>query len=150
MGRSATAASPTAESSRSASDAGTPARAAAQRRCRRPVWPGFAASVASNMPIRREGLGHACGHNLIAIAGVATACAVRAALVQHDIPGSVVLLGTPGEEGGGGKVLLLERGAYAGMDACLMCHPAPGPPWSASLSACLAIQRVVVEFHGHT
>jgi len=42
------------------------------------------------------GVGHACGHNLIAIAGVAVACAVRAAMVKHDIPGKVVLLGTPG------------------------------------------------------
>lgn len=58
--------------------------------------------------------------------------------------------GGVGEEGGGGKVILLEKGAYEGMDACLMCHPAPGPPFSASLSACLAIQRLVVEYHGHT
>lgn len=42
------------------------------------------------------GIGHACGHNLIAIAGVAVALAVKAALIQHDIPGKVVLLGTPG------------------------------------------------------
>ena len=43
------------------------------------------------------GIGHACGHNLIAIAGVAVACAVKAALDKHDIAGSVVLLGTPGK-----------------------------------------------------
>ena len=43
------------------------------------------------------GVGHACGHNLIAIAGVAIACAIRDALVKHDIPGTVVLLGTPGK-----------------------------------------------------
>jgi len=82
------------------------------------------------------GVGHACGHNLIAIAGVAVALAAKAALIEHDIPGKVVLLGTPGilyslfcvhdvqkktaEEGGQGKVILLERGAYKGMDACVM------------------------------
>lgn len=83
------------------------------------------------------GIGHACGHNLIAIAGVAVACAVKAALVKFDIAGAVVLLGTPGtetiyalgfcsdmslsgEEGGAGKAILLERGAYQGLDACLM------------------------------
>ncbi|KAJ8489872.1 hypothetical protein ONZ51_g2665 [Trametes cubensis] len=93
------------------------------------------------------GIGHACGHNLIAIAGVAVACAVKAALDKHDIAGSVVLLG---EEGGAGKAILLERGAYEGLDACLMCHPAPGPPYSASLSGCLARQRIDVEFTGHT
>ncbi|SRR6266404_3414064 len=87
------------------------------------------------------GIGHACGHNLIAIAGVAVAVAVKAALIKYDIPGKVILLGTPGmhsshvrwrgcgikakeitaEEGGQGKVILLEKGAYKGMHACLMC-----------------------------
>jgi hypothetical protein len=42
------------------------------------------------------GIGHACGHNLIAMAGVAVALALRAALEKHDVPGTVVLLGTPG------------------------------------------------------
>lgn len=94
------------------------------------------------------GVGHACGHNLIAIAGVAVACAVKAVLEKHNIDGKVVLLGTPGkflsylgsdvsrkrecftirlylaEEGGRGKVQLLEGGAYEGMDACVMyIHP---------------------------
>ncbi|KAI0634093.1 hypothetical protein C8Q77DRAFT_1055258 [Trametes polyzona] len=96
------------------------------------------------------GIGHACGHNLIAIAGVAVACGVKAALAQFNISGTVVLLGTPGEEGGAGKAILLEKGAYEGIDACVMCHPAPGPPLSASLSSCLARQRIDVEFHGHT
>ncbi|OCH92754.1 hypothetical protein OBBRIDRAFT_726149 [Obba rivulosa] len=96
------------------------------------------------------GIGHACGHNLIAIAGVAVACAIKRAMEKHDISGSVVLLGTPAEEGGGGKIILLDRGAYDGMDACLMCHPAPGPPHSASLNSCLARQSIEVEFFGHT
>ncbi|EKM56702.1 uncharacterized protein PHACADRAFT_183302 [Phanerochaete carnosa HHB-10118-sp] len=96
------------------------------------------------------GVGHACGHNLIAISGVAVACAIREALIKHDIAGTVVLLGTPAEEGGGGKIILLDKGAYEDMDACLMCHPAPGPPYSASLSSCLSIQRIQAEFHGHT
>ncbi|TBU24297.1 aminoacylase 1-like protein 2 [Dichomitus squalens] len=96
------------------------------------------------------GIGHACGHNLIAIAGVAVAIAVKSAMEKFDISGSVVLLGTPAEEGGSGKAILLEQGAYEGMDACLMCHPAPGPRWSASLSSCLALQRLIVEFSGHT
>lgn len=95
------------------------------------------------------GIGHACGHNLIAIAGVAVALAVRAALETHDIPGTVILLGTPAE-GGGGKAIFLEKGAYEGMAACLMCHPAPGPKHSASLSSCLARQILEVEFFGHT
>lgn len=67
------------------------------------------------------GIGHACGHNLIAVAGCAAAIGVASALRQHKIPGKVVLLGTPAEEGGGGKVKLLDAGAYEGMTACLMC-----------------------------
>ncbi|KAF8153051.1 hypothetical protein B0H34DRAFT_800308 [Crassisporium funariophilum] len=97
-----------------------------------------------------KGIGHACGHNLIGMSGVAVACAIKAALERHDIPGKVVLLGTPAEEGGSGKVILLEKGAYEGMDACLMCHPAPGPIGSVSLSSCLALQRLTVEYRGHT
>lgn len=96
------------------------------------------------------GVGHACGHNLIAIAGVAVSLAVKAALIEHDIPGKVVLLGTPAEEGGQGKVILLEKGAYKGMDACVMCHPAPGPEHGVSLSSSLSLQRISVEYSGHS
>ncbi|KAI6020158.1 hypothetical protein PISMIDRAFT_675148 [Pisolithus microcarpus 441] len=96
------------------------------------------------------GIGHACGHNLIGIAGVAIACAAKAAMQKLAIDGKVILLGTPGEEGGFGKVELWEKGAYEEMDACLMCHPAPGPPYSVSLSSCLAMVKLQVDFVGHT
>jgi metal-dependent amidase/aminoacylase/carboxypeptidase family protein len=85
-----------------------------------------------------------CGHNLIAIAGVGIALAIRHALQVHDVPGKVVLLGTPGksicyghrlrkelnisptaEESGGGKIVLLERGGYKDMDLCVMCDILP-------------------------
>jgi len=84
------------------------------------------------------GIGHGCGHNLIAVSGVGVALAIRAALRVHDIPGKVILLGTPGErshprsaddvadarytaeECGGGKAILLQRGGYEEMDFCLM------------------------------
>lgn len=96
------------------------------------------------------GIGHACGHNLIAIAGIAVACGLKAAMEKWDIPGKIVLLGTPAEEGGCGKVRMLEQGGYEGMDICLMCHPAPGPPHGMSLSGSLALTRIQVEFIGHT
>jgi metal-dependent amidase/aminoacylase/carboxypeptidase family protein len=66
------------------------------------------------------GIGHACGHNLIAISGCAAAIGVATALNKYNIAGKIVLLGTPAEEGGGGKTELLALGAYKGMDACLM------------------------------
>ncbi|KAJ7056988.1 hypothetical protein C8F01DRAFT_1152972 [Mycena amicta] len=100
--------------------------------------------------INSEGVGHACGHNLIAIAGVAVACAIKAVFEKFNISGKIQLLGTPAEEGGSGKGKLLDAGAYKDMDACLMCHPAPGPIGSVSLSSCLALERIQVEYFGHT
>ncbi|KAF8306775.1 hypothetical protein DL93DRAFT_2172001 [Clavulina sp. PMI_390] len=86
------------------------------------------------------GIGHACGHNLIAIGGVAGALGVKAALEKTGTPGTVILLGTPAEEGGYGKVHLIERGAYKPMHACLMMHPAPGPKHSFGTGPSRAIQ----------
>ncbi|KAJ6613597.1 hypothetical protein B0H10DRAFT_1805128 [Mycena sp. CBHHK59/15] len=97
-----------------------------------------------------QGVGHACGHNLIAISGVAVACAIKAVFEKFNISGKIQILGTPAEEGGSGKVKLLESGAYKEMDACLMCHPAPGPKGSVSLTSCLALERIEVEYFGHT
>lgn len=66
-------------------------------------------------------IGHACGHNLIAAGGVGAF--VGAAEVAAQIGGEVVLLGTPAEEGGGGKIKLIEAGAFEGASAALMFHP---------------------------
>ncbi|KAF8529396.1 hypothetical protein JB92DRAFT_2861856 [Gautieria morchelliformis] len=96
------------------------------------------------------GIGHACGHNLIAIAGVGVALGVKAAMEAHDIAGEIVLLGTPAEEGGGGKIILLDRGGYDDMDVCIMCHPGPGSDPMFDIPHCLAIQIIEIEFFGHT
>jgi amidohydrolase len=69
------------------------------------------------------GMGHACGHNVIA--AIAVGAGIAAARVADDVGLTVSVLGTPAEERGGGKVLLLERGAFAGVHAALMVHPAP-------------------------
>lgn len=92
------------------------------------------------------GIGHACGHNLIAVAGVAAALGTARALEACKLPGRIVLLGTPAEEGGGGKCFLLKDGAYADMDACFMVHPAP----FHGLGSSLAIKRVTVTYRGRT
>jgi len=68
-------------------------------------------------------IGHACGHNVIAAAAVGAAIGLAAVADELDV--RVVLLGTPAEEGGGGKILLLERGAFDGIHAALMIHPGP-------------------------
>src|SRR5947199_9769837 len=69
------------------------------------------------------GIGHACGHNLIA--AIAVGAGIAAARVADDVGLTVSVVGTPAEERGGGKVLLLERGAFAGIHAAMMVHPAP-------------------------
>ena len=69
-------------------------------------------------------IGHACGHNLIAEAGLAAGLGIKAALESSEIhPGRVTILGTPAEEGGSGKVLLLNNGAFSDVDVALMIHP---------------------------
>ena len=73
---------------------------------------------------RCPGIGHACGHNIIATAGLGAGLA--AAALADELGGRVVILGTPAEEGGGGKVKMIERGAFDGVDAALMVHPAGG------------------------
>jgi len=71
------------------------------------------------------GIGHACGHNVIAAMSVGAALA--AARVADDVGLTVSVIGTPAEEIGNraGKILLLERGAFAGVHAAMMAHPAP-------------------------
>ncbi|KAI3392723.1 hypothetical protein diail_5280 [Diaporthe ilicicola] len=72
------------------------------------------------------GIGHACGHNLIASSSLAAFLGTAAALRSSGSPGRVRLLGTPAEEGGGGKLKLIVAGAYEGCAASLMVHPGPG------------------------
>ncbi|MFI2490196.1 M20 family metallopeptidase [Promicromonospora kroppenstedtii] len=72
------------------------------------------------------GIGHACGHNVIAASGVGAFLALHRALTSDDaaVPaGRVVLLGTPAEEGHSGKEVLARNGALEGIDAAIMVHP---------------------------
>lgn len=69
------------------------------------------------------GLGHACGHNLIA--AMSAGAAIALAAVAGELAVAVEVIGTPAEEGGGGKIELLRRGAFAELDLALMAHPAP-------------------------
>jgi amidohydrolase len=89
------------------------------------------------------GLGHACGHNLIATAGLGAALAVRHAM--PDLDGTLEVVGTPAEEGGGGKVLELKAGVFDGIDAALMFHPGVHDWRYAPLTAQI---EVGVRFHG--
>jgi amidohydrolase len=88
-------------------------------------------------------IGHACGHNIIGTAGLGAG--IAAAALADELGGRVLILGTPAEEGGGGKVYLADRGALDGVDAAMMVHPAGAD--LASMDA-IAIQQLWVDYHG--
>lgn len=88
-------------------------------------------------------VGHACGHNIIAATAVGAGLAL--ASVADELGLTVRILGTPAEEGGGGKVLMLERGAFAGTHAAMMVHPWPTERLTAT---CLAVAHYDVTFTG--
>lgn len=88
-------------------------------------------------------IGHACGHNLIAAGGLGAALAVGT--VKSELPGRLLFLGTPAEEGGGGKVLMIEAGLFDEVDAAIMFHPAANTTIGRGS---LAITEVKIEFHG--
>ena len=96
-------------------------------------------------------IGHGCGHNLIAMAAMGAALGLQANAA--NLPGRIEIIGTPAEEGGGGKIRLLEAGVFDGIDATLSSHPfsnrtvvpasaASGESWS------LAMVGYRYMFHG--
>jgi amidohydrolase len=89
------------------------------------------------------GIGHACGHNIIAAAGIGAGLA--AAAVAEEAGGRVVVLGTPAEEGGGGKILMAQQGAFEGIDAALMVHPAGA---ELSRMGVIAVQELTATYTG--
>jgi amidohydrolase len=90
------------------------------------------------------GIGHGCGHNLIA-AAAAGAGAILGRIRRDGVRGRIQVVGTPAEEGGGGKVALLEAGLFRGVDAALMIHPAP---WTRFYEDLLGRSKITVEFRG--
>jgi len=90
-------------------------------------------------------IGHACGHNVIATSGVGAGAALAAALRPLPFPGRIQVIGTPAEEGGAGKVRLMEAGVFKDVDAAMMIHGRPGTQiWRPSLG----IIKVSCEFFG--
>ena len=88
-------------------------------------------------------IGHGCGHNVIAAAGLGAALA--ASSLADEAGGRLVVLGTPAEEGGGGKVLMGDRGAFDGVDAAMMVHPCGADLTEADI---IAIATWRVEYFG--
>ena len=96
------------------------------------------------------GIGHACGHNVIATAGAGAGAAlalVASSLSHGRLPfrGRIEVVGTPAEEGGAGKVKLLDAGVFKGVDAALMIHPRCGTQvWRPTLG----LMKAKVEYFG--
>ncbi|MBL7120216.1 MAG: M20 family peptidase, partial [Dehalococcoidia bacterium] len=88
-------------------------------------------------------LGHACGHNIIAAAAAGAAVAIRVAVDR--LGGSVLVVGTPGEELYGCKETMVRRGAFTGVDAAMMIHPGTRDIVASPALACLSLE---VEFFG--
>ncbi len=89
------------------------------------------------------GIGHACGHNVIATAGLGAGLAL--ASIAEQAGGRLRLMGTPAEEGGGGKIVLARNGAFAGIDAAMMVHPADADLVRMDT---IALQQLSARFHG--
>jgi amidohydrolase len=92
------------------------------------------------------GLGHGCGHNIIAAAGAGAALATADLAAEHPVAGRLLVIGSPGEEGGGGKVKLVEAGVLDGVDAALMTHAAGYDAVSRTNLGRLSLEAV---FTGH-
>lgn len=89
------------------------------------------------------GLGHGCGHNTMAASGVGAAIAL--ASIADELTGEIVFLGTPAEERGSGKQIMIDDGLFAGIDAALLFHPCDR---NHVESHPLASEDVEVIFHG--
>jgi amidohydrolase len=89
------------------------------------------------------GIGHACGHNIIA--AMSAGAGIAAAAAADDAGLTVSVIGTPAEEGGGGKIILLEDGVFDGVDAAMMVHPAP---YDLPAMPIIAASHFTVRYHG--
>lgn len=88
-------------------------------------------------------IGHACGHNIIATASIGAGLALKN--LVNDLNIRVKILGTPAEEGGGGKIVLLDEGEFEGASCSMMIHPAP---YNVANPTMTTIQQYKVEYFG--
>jgi len=93
------------------------------------------------------GLGHGCGHNTMAASGVGAALAL--AEVAPELRGQIVFLGTPAEEAGSGKQVMLDDGQFAGLDAALLFHPGDRDQVACRLLACEDLEVTFTGLQAH-
>ncbi len=91
-------------------------------------------------------IAHACGHNIIASTGVGAGIAMKYLLEKYQLPGEIRVVGTPAEEGGGGKIIMQEHGVFDETDAMILLHPTSGK--SKIAGRCKSGRTYQVTYHG--
>lgn len=99
-------------------------------------------------PLESGAPGHGCGHNLLGVAGLASVMAIKQAMDNGNVKGTIRYYGCPAEEGGAGKAFMAKAGVFDDVDICLTWHP---DTFNGTLYAnFLSNYRVVFRFHGKT
>ena len=91
-------------------------------------------------------IAHACGHNIIATTGVGAGMAMKHILKKYNLPGEIRVVGTPAEEGGGGKIIMQKAGVFDEPDAMILLHPTSGK--SKIAGRCKTSISYDVAYHG--
>ena len=109
---------------------------------------GLSQEAMSPVKKKMEGVtnGHGCGHHFYCGGAVAAALAVKRHLIESGIPGTVKVLGCPGEEGGSGKAYMAREGAFASLDAAIGGHPEAF--WAVRTRPSLACCNILYRFEG--
>jgi len=97
-------------------------------------------------PLKEGAPGHGCGHNIHGTSGMAAAIAVKVAMEEAGLKGTIKFFGTPAEENFSGKVFMAREGLFKGVDAVISHHP--GSMNAATLKSCLAINSYKFHFYG--
>ncbi len=127
-------------------------------RIKRPL-PGLPTAFKASLSVRKErpsvaylaemdalpGLGHACGHNVVAAASVAAGILLAKVLREKNKSGTVIVFGTPAEEKGYGKAKMAETGLFDDVDAAMMVHPSSRRIVDKGY---LAMRKMTFTFHG--
>lgn len=111
--------------------------------------PGLSQEVSASVTPRIPGAGgHGCGHNLFGAGSVGAGLALKRAMEEHNLPGTVRVYGTPAEEQGIGKVWMVRDGLFDDVDVCLSWHPSSEN--EVSLQPSKALRSFEVTFHGRS
>lgn len=104
-----------------------------------------ALDLGESMP-KDNRIAHACGHNIIAATGVGAGIAMKYILEKYKLPGQIRVVGTPAEEGGGGKIIMQQNGVFDETDAMILLHPTSGK--SKIAGRCKTSISYNVTYHG--